>query len=704
MSSTKNLISILDPLSKEQRAVVTHKKGHALVSAVAGSGKTQTLIQRVLYLLNDGVNKDKILVVMYNRDIKESFSARLEKACKPYGFVPPKVFTYHGLGKSICDRLVERGDLERAVYRTDNLLYRNHLMHALEKAAEDSEDKEVAYKDNEFISEFLGLIDRWKGDLLHPKEVVNSVDYEEIRQVFKDAYRYFEELRLADGFRTFADMIYDPAMAIRETPRIDNWVGNRYQHVLIDEYQDINMSQQELLQSVAGTKAEVMAVGDEDQCIYEWRGSRPDYMTGLFEQFFVGAKRYTLSNTYRFGHTLSCVANSVMYQNKKRTKKLCLSWNTTPQTKVKFYQQPDGDSNGLITKLVRQWVQKGRKHKESVILVRSWAMALEPEMELLAAGIPCIVGDKNKSYKSRPEIQALVGFMALALPEGLASIDNLNRRNDLFKSMLRYVELYLKRAQRKELISLLTENPTSYKLILEEAASSGGVTAKVKGQLLAVSKQWTSLADTLCDDMDACSALVQINHIADFKERVRKGHINKQAANDAVRTIEILMEHARSRGLTLAKLYDELSSTKSAEHGQRDAVLITSVHKAKGCEWPMVIVPKLEEGRFPHLDEKPDEDSVEQERRLFYVAITRAVERVNLIAPEDEYLMSWLNNGFFGSPQKREITASRFLYESGLSRARQVCKELYDGVVSSEVSLGEKEFLYQTYLRKIKQR
>ncbi|MDD3024290.1 MAG: ATP-dependent helicase [Syntrophomonadaceae bacterium] len=705
MPSASILTSILEPLNQEQRAVVVHKNGHAIVSAVAGSGKTLTLVHRILFLLNKGADHKRILVVMYNRDIKEIFQNRLAIACEQYGFTPPEVLTYHGLGLRIYNKLIQENKLSATVHLNgSDLRFRHLLIRALEQAGEESDEGDFASDSNEFLTEFSDLITRWKSDLLQPAEVISSIDFEYINIVFKRAYRYFEDLRLEEGFRTFSDMIYDPAIAIREDDGIGDWVGNRYDYILIDEYQDINLAQQEIIQSVAGTRAIVMAVGDEDQCIYEWRGSRPDYMSGLFEQFFNGGKRYVLSNTYRFGHTLSCVANMVMYHNKKRTKKLCLSCNDTPQTKIRIHLQPEGISNGLISNLVQQWASQGRQLSEVVILVRSWAMVIESEMELMAAGIHYVLGDKSKSYKSRPEILALIGFMALGLPNGLDSINGPDERKCILLAMFKYSDLYLRKAQRDVLAFQLSNNPKSYQIILKETAADNKLSAKIKSQLLSVSEQWKGLENCLHREQHGHEAVSQIDRVTSFNERLTKGYIQQQSANDSVRTVLALMEQAKKRKLNLLQLFEELTKHDSAENKQGGAVLITSVHKAKGGEWPMVIIPQLTDGRFPHFGEKePDDASIEQERRLFYVAITRAVERLDLIAPEDDYLLDWLDNCRFGSPKKRGIKASRFLYETGLFRAQQIFPDLNQEISHEKITLGEKEFLYKTYLKKIQQ-
>lgn len=695
---------ILKSLTREQILVVSHNGGHTLVSAVAGSGKTVTLIHRILFLLSSGVESEKILVVMYNRDVKESFEVRLQKACNFFDLKAPKIYTYHSLGRTVCENLSENGHIDKCTYRLKDYEYWPDLQKALEYAkklvAAEYDSEELCNLGNELVFEFSGLIERWKGDLLLPDEVLGSIDYENVPWAIKKAYGKFEELRLEARYRTFADMIYDPAVAIRNSREVNNYIGNRYEHILIDEYQDINLAQQELIQSIAGSKASVMAVGDEDQCIYEWRGSRSDYMTGLFEQFFGATTRFTLSHTFRFGHALSCVANTVMYHNKNRVKKYCISSRKTPRTAIRLHLRPEGNSKGLIPGLVQRWLERGGTLKDIVILVRSWAMALEPEMELMIAGIPYDLADKTKSYRTRPEIQACLGFMALGGGHGLCGIESRESREQVFTAMLRYAELYLKKLQRFRLISRLVESPQDLYRTLDAACEEEPA---LKSQLQKVSRLWHELETRVYPSMPASEALIEIDKIIDFATKIQKSHIHKQYANDALRGLEVLTEYARNRKVTVAELIDELSKEDAynEDSSDSDVIQITSIHKAKGGEWPMVILPRLEEGRFPHYEDKADDASIiEQERRLFYVAITRASKEVNLIAPHDDDLLEWLEHSYWGSPKNRKFTASRFLYETNLDRTNEVIDEFYEKKSVRKIKLGDKEFMLRNYLMK----
>lgn len=268
--------------------------------------------------------------------------------------------------------------------------------------------------------------------------------------------------------------------------------------------------------------------------------------------------------------------------------------------------------------------------------------------------------------------------------------------------MLRYAGLYLKKQQRDSLVVRWSASPTDMERIF---SSLGGKVPNLKKQIQKVCQLWQELATSLYPTMSAFKALSVINEMLDFKSQIQKGHVQKQVANDAIRVIEILAGYANAQRSSLEELIAELSNNARVERSpDGDMIQITSIHKAKGGQWPMVIIPRLEEGRFPHLDDDIEDGyHIEQERRLFYVAITRASDELNLIAPNDEYLTKWLTKGFWGFPTKRNFVASRFLYESNLLRSKEVITEFYDKGVLNRISLGEKEYMLKNYLKKVVQ-
>jgi DNA helicase-2/ATP-dependent DNA helicase PcrA len=285
--------------------------------------------------------------------------------------------------------------------------------------------------------------------------------------------------------------------------------------------------------------------------------------------------------------------------------------------------------------------------------------------------------------------------MSLGLPQKFSFFGDKKKCVEIIDAMLRFSELFMKKTQRKDLAKLLAEHTSEFDFILRDSSNSKKFGSKVTQQLVSISEVWKELSANLNPQMSTGEAFTKIVATTDLKEQILKGHVQKQAANDAIRAVDILIEHADNKGLSLGAMLIELDGVAQGGEADAGAVVITSVHKSKGCEWPFVIIPKLEEGRFPHVEGEADKDDIEEERRLFYVAITRAIEGLALIAPQDEFLVKWLNNGYFGSPSKGEMQASRFLYETGWLRAQCFCSQIYQEVAQDSIQVGDKEFLYK---------
>ena len=303
----------------EQHSVIKHGEGHALVSAVAGSGKTSTLKARIEFLLKNGAEPSRILVLMYNRDIKDDFQNYYDLR----NIGSPRIETFHSLGKKILEKYDERNRELKKKLKTDDYLQQNIIKKAHAACRSEHNVKEIKE-----IAEFIALR---KAGGESPQDVENNLEFDDINSWIKSAYHHYEILRKSAGIRFFEDLIYDTLAIIKNDP---NFISNHFCNILVDEYQDINRSQQSLLKALVGVRTNVMVVGDPDQCIYEWRGSRPDFIVGLFENEFSYVQRYHLGKTFRFGHQVSLLANACIRHNTNRLKNICISAEDTPSAEI----------------------------------------------------------------------------------------------------------------------------------------------------------------------------------------------------------------------------------------------------------------------------------------------------------------------------------------------------------------------------------
>lgn len=647
-------------LTPEQHAVVAHHAGHARVGAVAGAGKTTTMVARVLHLLEQGVPPRRMLVLMFNRSAREDFQARLASMAPPAQLLPD-VRTFHSLGHRLTGSLTRWGVLGPRQLLNADWQVQRLLRQATQLALQESQDvAEQAFDDErlEALAQFCGLV---KAEMADPAELYERLDFGENTQHFVAAFDRAEQLLADQGLMTWSDLLYRPLRALEADAGLRGRVQGFLDHVIIDEYQDINLAQQRLLAVLAGDKAAVMAVGDANQCIYEWRGARPDAMLDTFSNVFGEATDYPLSTTFRHGHALALAANHAIDANQHRPDQLCLAAPTNPNTRLTL----DRGNRGMLRSLA-QWQSQGRQLEDACLLVRSWALSVPLQLALLREGIPFRLVREDRFVFRLPLVQALAGYLMLARDR------NLLRDPGHVLSLLSQPTPFVARDRLAALAARLADTqrwPTPQDPLL------GGIKAF---QQRTLKKRWALLCE-----LPSKSALPPAQLLELVIERVDAEKVLKRAAarrdkgEEDVRLLDVLVEQAGE----VASLDDfiELLSrpVESNEHG----VLITTVHGAKGLEWPLVVLAGVNEEDFPHYsrDNPPNPARLEEERRLFYVAITRAKEQLTL-----------LDDGGTHRP-------SRFLFEMAWQDSQAVAERLA-GEASSEPLVVANSLLVKRYL------
>lgn len=664
--------------TEEQINVIEHKGSHALVSAVAGSGKTTTLEARIHRLIERGVPPQRILVLAFNRSVREEFQSRFK------GFhQSPRIHTFHSLGKSALERYHAKKGQSPWNIDSNDFTKQQLLRESLQTSY-------PSYS-NEDLKSFSDFIEELKAAGRFPSEVKESLEYEEVEQWKKLAYERYEELRIHAKKRFLEDLIYDLLHIIRARP---TWISNKYHHVLVDEYQDVNRAQQEVLVAVAGSTAEIMVVGDPDQCIYEWRGSRPDFITRIFAQELPKVKHFSLSNTFRFGHQVSLIANSCIRHNKDRLKTMCISNRNAPATEVNF-RLTESEAK-TVTNILGELSEKGIKLSEIALLVRAYGHSVGTELMLLNSEIPYLHG-KDKPLYEREELQVLSCLLSLLLYEDLSGVSEEYRVQSL-RSLLRLSKSFLSKEELDKLSALESHPISEWIEIVETLSLTKSINPKKARKLVLSIKEWCCIG--YCNEeitANALRAIARIQMFYDFEsvwDDIATRHID---SNDKKRSYQSLLNSIEEMELSAEGLI-KLIFKKSNE--SNEAVTITSIHKAKGMEWPVVLVIGLSEGEFPVCNSDMPDNELEEERRLFYVAVTRAKQYLYLIGPTDPMLDRWQQQGWYGAPTKKEPIASRFLYESDLVKS-QLLGQLIDKREERKAILSDKDYLFKNYLKKL---
>ncbi|XKF16961.1 ATP-dependent helicase [Halomonas sp. BLK-85] len=627
------------PLTQQQQAVVEHQAGHARVAAVAGAGKTTTMAARVLYLLAQGVVPKRILVLMFNRSARDDFQRRLQQMAQP-GQPLPDIRTFHSLGYRLTNSLSRWQSLEpRRLLSADWQLERLLKQASLNVLSDQPERREAALEGErlEALAHFCGLV---KAEMADPDELHQRLGYESDTDYFPAAFQASEALLQETGVMTYADLLYRPLRALEADTGLRQRVEGYLDHVIIDEYQDINTAQQRLLAVLAGTRAEVMAVGDANQCIYEWRGARPDTMLENFTATFGSATDYPLSTTFRHGHALALAANHAIHANQRRPDQLCLAADGNPTTEIHVAQ-----GSRLLLDTLFDWKSQGWPLSDACLLVRSWALSVPVQLALLQAGIPFRMQQEDRFVFRLPLVQALAGYLKLARQPVLL--------ND------------------PELVTLLLAQPTPFvarerlqRLAFELARTQqwpqrdAAVLADLKpGQKRTLKRRWMLLIELPRLGQWPTSRLLQ--HVVDSidaEKTLKRAAARRDKGEEDVRLLDVLIEQANS--VQNPDAFIEL--LERPVENQANGVLISTVHGAKGLEWPLVAVAGVNEEDFPHYsrDNPLNDERLEEERRLFYVAITRAQRTLLLLHDGGEH------------------RPSRFIAESAWQDCMQVAKHL----------------------------
>jgi len=659
-------------LTWEQRNIVFHELGHALVKAVPGSGKTATLVKRVERLSRSGVDHRSILILMYNKSAQQSFQRKLKKVLNSK--VVPEVRTFH----SLALKIVSHGEREGIIKERDLLTPEDdRYVQLVREAYRHGFNSDENYIDSSDIEELELFITRCRAAAVSPADAETDPTFSEVKPEFVRAYSRYCDLLEENNLRTFDDYLIEACSLLRKNPALCTY----FKHIIVDEYQDVNLIQHDLIRALATPTTSVMAVGDINQCIYEWRGARPDFIGGLFEQHFKNTKVFHLSCTFRFGHELSLMANSVIRRNSPKLDKLCVSHPSTPNTNVKV------QFDDCLSKVLPQLpVDSGTK----AILSRTKANLAEAEIALRLCGLPYSYLNGGSSLHSRAEVATLVVGMSLCVHGDLRSLDDHSAKRALLYGFLRSGGFKWNRGQLKTAMEKMLAAKTDLLSVLGTVLESHGHQKNRFEELLAIRH--------INNETTPAYVVFQRLRQSGFLEGIGTEGVSRTSSNDqqcGVVRIEELLESSQIDARMFLKLilYPVQSS---AEH---EPFVLSTLHGSKGLEWDNVVIIGLYDTDFPGgdsengsklisqaaVEESIAKEDLEEQRRLFYVGITRARKQLNLLVPSDKRLAKWIDNAWDSTP-KGTATATRFVYEAGWTACARTSKAIYNNLVEKQKS------------------
>ncbi len=613
-------------LSAEQDAIIRAPHHHYVVTAVAGSGKTTTLAHRIRHLLQEGTDRRRILVLMFNRAARDDFSQRMQRVLGKE--MSPEVRTFHAMGYRLYQRFVQEGQLpafnQKILSDKEMLFQLWRLTCQLLKPEQLNPIKRVKQEHMELCGRFIEAV---KSQLATPEQVFTQLALEERYAYFVPLFEKFEQWRRQNRRISYADMLYEPVRALQNSPELRQLVANKMDSILVDEYQDTNAIQHELLKLIAGERAKIMVVGDPDQTIYEFRGARPEYMLKGFAEEFPDADSLTLSHSFRYGHQVSLLANHLIRHNRRRRDVLCKSATDNPDTRVSLHTQHK-DTAAILGLL--QSLSADQQHN-SAILLRVWSQSVAIELALLDQGIPYRLEGQAGVF-SATETRCLRSL--LEVMDGRFFTRPIQTRQQALYELLRFPHVGLGDSELQHLAAHLAENQSGLGQHLMSLLDD-----KLKQiQRVKLSRLGRALDTLEHRRLPVHDALDHYMEETELYEGIRSLGLSREHAEEKIMAVKDTIRFIKSLPGDAGKVLERLDILQQQSgRNSSTGVLLTTLHRAKGREWSRVIIPGINDLYYPYMaqtDKDIDLDKhIESERRLLYVGITRAKHHLDLFVP-----------------------------------------------------------------------
>lgn len=617
------MIDFLKDLNPAQREAATHASGPLLILAGAGSGKTRVLAYRIAYLVGvEKIDPQKILAVTFTNKAAGEMKSRVEKLLGKAGF-DIWVSTFH----SLCARIlrVEAGVL--GYTRTFSIYDEDDQLSLIKKCME-----ELNISLKEFSKEAIqSHISKAKDKLIDWQEYASlTKDFFE-EKVAKVYELYEKKIKEANAF-DFDDLIMKTAEIFKNYPPILNKYQNRFEYILVDEYQDTNHAQYVLVNLLASKNRNLCVVGDEDQSIYGWRGADIHNILD-FERDYPDAKVVKLEENYRSTQVILDAATAVVRNNKKRKGKTLYTKMKGGEKLGLFYVESDILESKALVRRIQHLMQKEKNSRSDfVILYRTNAQSRLFEQELRDNAIPYIIVGGVRFYE-RKEIKDILAYLkVIANPKdelSLKRIINVPARGIGDKTISKIEDFC-----RKQNLSFFDGINQIEKIERSEIHGIEGIPPRLKNTIQDFSKMMHEFSK-IKEKMPVDELTEMIAEKSGYLDELKKEK-TIEAENRAENVKELINATSefkeRSENPTLEGFLEEVSLITDIDQwdNTKDAITLMTLHSAKGLEFPVVFIAGLEEGLFPISRSLENPSDLEEERRLFYVGITRAKQKLFL--------------------------------------------------------------------------
>ncbi len=654
-------VDIISELNDKQRDAVLSVEGPCLVIAGAGSGKTKVLTHKIAYLMdNVGVKPWNILAITFTNKAANEMKERVEKLV---GDVAKDMWigTFH----SICVRILRRY-IDRIGFTSSFAIFDTSDQRTLVKQC----IKQLNLDDKLFTDRsILSEISNAKNDMLEPAEYLARTNGEFRKETIAEVYKMYQQKLRDNNAIDFDDIINYTIKVLGENPDVLEYYSNKFEYVLVDEYQDTNKAQFTLISMLAARYGNITVVGDNDQGIYSFRGADITNILN-FEKDFPGTKIIKLEQNYRCTQNILDIANSVIKNNETKYEKKLWTDNEKGAIPTVFRGDTEYDEATYVVEQIRRLKREEYyNYNDFTVLYRMNSQSRSIEDILRREDIPYKIIGGLKFYE-RKEIKDIIAYLRLIEnPSDNLSLQRIinEPKRGIGKTSLDNVEMcatqngismyeVIKKAEQYGLNRVYANSRDFISQIEELRAKKENMiisdlikeTLKVTGYSKALEQENTTEAETRLENLDEFLTVA-----IEFEEEI--------AENSLANFLE---------GITL-------SSDLDSADDEEDSVTLMTLHSAKGLEFPVVFLVGMEEGIFPGYKSIGEQKELEEERRLCYVGITRAKQQLFLTCAKQRTI--------FGSTSCNQV--SRFL--------KEIPEDLLEGY--EEAISNKKEKSYEDY-------
>ncbi len=627
-------MSILNELNENQRKAAEKIEGPVLILAGAGSGKTRTVTYRIAHMIKEkNISPLNILALTFTNKAAREMKERAEELIGEENSYNLVVSTFHSFAVRILKTYSERIGYGRNfnIYDVDD-----------QKSIITKIKKEMNIKDDIAPGRIANRISKLKEDGVGLDEVSRQLDLKiPANRLFYDIYKKYDEVLKANNAMDFSDLLLN-ARRLLDDKYVLDIIQNRYQYIVVDEYQDTNNIQYEIINLIAAKYRNICVVGDEDQSIYAFRGANIENILN-FEKDYPDAYTIKLERNYRSTKRILDTANELIKNNKSsKGKKLWTEGSEGEKIKI-FNAKTPYDEAEFIVKEIKAKSKSGVDYKDMTILYRTNAQSRVLEEKLLEGNVPYKIYGGMQFFQ-RKEIKDILAYLNL-----------LNNRNDNH-NFYRIINVP-KRSIGEKTLEKIAEIANERNIPMLDALQFVDET-NIRGAVKNTLKDFYNMIQGIYLSLDELSVKEVFDEVITKTKYFDSIEDNKE---DRVKNIEELLNsiielEKRNPHISLADYLDMVSLTASTDEMEENEnfVKLMTIHSSKGLEFDYVFIAGMEDGLFPSCSFESSEEDIEEERRLCYVAVTRAKKELYISYASER--MTWGQMNYNRKP-------SRFIYE-----------------------------------------